>query len=350
MGDVLDLIGVTVVRNETTLLDEVTWTVREGERWVVLGPNGAGKTTLLQIAGARLHPTRGTVRILDETLGSVDVFELRPRIGLSSAAFAETLPAHERVADVVLTAAYAVAGRWHESYDPLDHRRSTDLLAAFGVAHLADRTFGTLSEGERKRVQLARSLMTDPELVLLDEPAAGLDLGGRETLVQDLSELAGDRRSPVLVLVTHHVEEVPPGFTHALLLRSGRVVAAGPLDHVLTDETLTATFDVPLVVQRTDGRWTARIRRRGEVATPRVEATPPVPEPETGWPGQLEEPLGDQLGERPGDLDAAIDESFERDDSVEPREGTPTPQLDVSQDESSADAPAFPDWVTSHNG
>ena len=264
MGDVLDLIGVTVVRNETTLLDEVTWTVREGERWVLLGPNGAGKTTLLQIAGARLHPSKGTARILDETLGSVDVFELRPRIGLSSAAFAETLPANERVADVVLTAAYAVAGRWHESYDPLDHRRSSDLLAAFGVAHLADRTFGTLSEGERKRVQLARSLMTDPELVLLDEPAAGLDLGGRETLVQDLSELARDRRSPVLVLVTHHVEEIPPGFTHALLLRQGRVVAAGPIDEVLTDETLTAAFDVPLAVQRTDGRWTARIRARGE--------------------------------------------------------------------------------------
>jgi iron complex transport system ATP-binding protein len=278
MGDVLDLIGVTVVRNETTLLDEVTWTVREGERWVLLGPNGAGKTTLLQIAGARLHPSKGTARILDETLGTVDVFELRPRIGLSSAAFAETLPANERVADVVLTAAYAVAGRWHESYDPLDHRRSTDLLAAFGVAHLADRTFGTLSEGERKRVQLARSLMTDPELVLLDEPAAGLDLGGRETLVQDLSELARDRRSPVLVLVTHHVEEIPPGFTHALLLRQGRVVAAGPIDETLTDETLTAAFDVPLAVQRTDGRWTARIRARGEVSTPRAEV-PPTPEP-----------------------------------------------------------------------
>ena len=261
MGDVLDLIGVTVVRDGATLLEDVTWTVREGERWVILGPNGAGKTTLLQLAGARMHPTRGSVDVLGDRLGEVDVFELRPRIGLSSAAFAETLPAGEKVSDVVLTAAYAVAGRWRERYDDLDHRRSGDLLAAFGVGHLADRTFGTLSEGERKRVQLARSLMTDPELVLLDEPAAGLDLGGRETLVRDLSELAMDRRSPVLVLVTHHVEEIPPGFTHGLLLRRGRIVAAGPVDDVMTDDTLSATFDLPLEVSSVGNRWSARLRQ-----------------------------------------------------------------------------------------
>ena len=261
MGDVLDLIGVTVVRDGATLLEDVTWTVREGERWVILGPNGAGKTTLLQIAGARMHPTRGFVDVLGDRLGEVDVFELRPRIGLSSAAFAETLPAGEKVSDVVLTAAYAVAGRWRERYDDLDHRRSGDLLAAFGVGHLADRTFGTLSEGERKRVQLARSLMTDPELVLLDEPAAGLDLGGRETLVRDLAELATDRRSPVLVLVTHHVEEIPPGFTHGLLLRRGRIVAAGPVEDVMTDDTLSATFDLPLEVTSAGNRWSARLRQ-----------------------------------------------------------------------------------------
>jgi iron complex transport system ATP-binding protein len=261
MGDVLDLIGVTVVREGSTLLEDVTLTVRDGERWVVLGPNGAGKTTLLQIAGARMHPTRGSVDVLGERLGEVDVFELRPRIGLSSAAFAESLPPGEKVADVVLTAAYAVAGRWRERYEDQDHRRSADLLAAFGVDHLADRTFGTLSEGERKRVQLARSLMTDPELVLLDEPAAGLDLGGRETLVRDLSELAQDRRSPVLVLVTHHVEEIPPGFTHGMLLRRGRVVAAGPLEDVLTDDTLSATFDLPLEVEKIGNRWGARLRQ-----------------------------------------------------------------------------------------
>jgi iron complex transport system ATP-binding protein len=261
MGDVLDLIGVTVVREGATLLEDVTWTVREGERWVVVGPNGAGKTTLLQLAAARMHPTRGSVDVLGDRLGEVDVFELRPRIGLSSAAFAETLPAGERVEDVVLTAAYALAGRWHERYDDLDHRRSGDLLAAFGVRHLAERTFGTLSEGERKRVQLARSLMTDPELVLLDEPAAGLDLGGRETLVEDLAELAMDRRSPVLVLVTHHVEEIPPGFTHVLLLRRGRIVASGPIPEALTDDTLSATFDLPLEVIHSGNRWSARLRQ-----------------------------------------------------------------------------------------
>ncbi len=261
MADVLDLVGVTVVRDGNALLDDVTWTVRDGERWVVLGPNGAGKTTLLQVAASRMHPTRGTARILEEQLGKVDVFELRPRIGLASAAFAETIPAHEKVEDVVLTAAYAVAGRVREEYDHHDPPRSGDLLAAFGVGHLAGRTFGTLSEGERKRVQLARSLMTDPELVLLDEPAAGIDLGGRETLVRDLSELARDRRSPVLVLVTHHVEEVPPGFTHVLMLRAGRVVAAGPVEDVLTDDVLSSTFDVPLHVEKSGERWTARLRQ-----------------------------------------------------------------------------------------
>jgi iron complex transport system ATP-binding protein len=261
MGDVLELAGVTVVRGGTTLLDEVTWSVNEGERWVVLGPNGAGKTTLMQIAGARMHPTRGSATVLGEALGRVDVFELRPRIGLTSAALADSFPPGELVRDVVLTAAYAVSGRWREQYDELDHGRSADLLAAFGVQNLADRTFGTLSEGERKRVLLARSLMTDPELVILDEPAAGLDLGGRETLVRDLGELAGDRRSPVMVMVTHHVEEIPPGFTHALLLRSAKVVAAGPIDDVLTDACLSEAFDVPLAIDKTGNRWTARLRQ-----------------------------------------------------------------------------------------
>ena len=260
MGEVLDLDAVTVVRDGSRLIDRISWSVDEGQRWVILGPNGAGKTTLLQIASARMHPTSGTADVLGERLGAVDVFELRPRIGLSSAAFAERVPPGERVADVVLTAAYAVAGRWRETYDDLDERRSADLLKVFGVAHLAERTYGTLSEGERKRVQLARSLMTDPELVLLDEPAAGLDLGGRETLVRDLAELASDPQSPVLVLVTHHVEEIPPGFTHALLMRGGRTVAAGPLDGILTDDLLSETFEVPLTVERNGNRWTARLR------------------------------------------------------------------------------------------
>jgi iron complex transport system ATP-binding protein len=267
MADVLDLDGVTVMRGGNALLDNVSWQVGEGDRWVVLGANGAGKTTLLQVAAARLHPTRGRATILGETLGSTDVFDLRPRIGLASAALAERLPADERVRDVVMTAAYAVSGRWHEQYDQLDSGRSDDLLAAFGVDHLADRTFGTLSEGERKRVQLARSMMTDPELVLLDEPAAGLDLGSREMLVRDLAELALDRLSPVMVLVTHHVEEIPPGFTHALLMRQGQVVAAGPIAEVLTDGNLTETFNVPLKVQHAAQRWYAMLRLEKDART-----------------------------------------------------------------------------------
>ncbi len=256
---VLDLRRVSVVRGGAALLDRVTWRVAQGERWVVLGPNGAGKTTLLQVAAAQMHPTLGRAYVLGERLGAVDVFELRPRIGLTSAALAERVPGHERVLDVVRTAAYAVVGHWRERYEPQDDRRARTLLAALGAADLADRTFGTLSEGERKRVQIARALMADPELLLLDEPAAGLDLGGREDLVHRLALLAADPDSPALVLVTHHVEEIPPGFTHALLLRAGRVVAKGPIGSTLTDATLSETFGLPLGLDRRGGRHAARL-------------------------------------------------------------------------------------------
>ncbi|WP_251151431.1 ABC transporter ATP-binding protein [Cellulosimicrobium sp. Marseille-Q4280] len=261
MSAVLDLQGVTVRRGTTTILDAVDWQVNEGERWVILGRNGAGKTTMLQIASARMHPTSGSAEVLGERLGRVDVFELRPRIGLASAALAERIPGDETVRDVVLTAAYGVTGRWRESYEDFDTERADDLLRAFGVDGLADRTFGTLSEGERKRTQIARALMTDPEILLLDEPAAGLDLGGREELVGALSELAGDPASPVLVLVTHHVEEIPPGFTHLMLLRDGAVHRAGPIGEVLTAENLSEAFGIPLVVAHGGGRWMARAAR-----------------------------------------------------------------------------------------
>jgi iron complex transport system ATP-binding protein len=258
MTAVVELAGVTIVRGEARLLDGIDWTIDEADRWVVIGPNGAGKTTLLQILAAQIHPTAGVAGLLGEVLGAVDVFELRPRIGLTSAALADRLPKSERVSDVVVSASYAVLGRWIEQYDELDHERAGALLAELGIGHLADRTFGTLSEGERKRVQIARALMTDPELMLMDEPAAGLDLTGREQLVRSLSAIATAVGAPAMVLVTHHVEEIPPGFTHALLLKQGRIVAAGPMDEALTAETLSHTFELALTLKQEDGRYTAR--------------------------------------------------------------------------------------------
>src|SRR3954469_21940253 len=238
---VLSLTGVAVVRDRATLLADVDWTIREGERWVVLGPNGAGKTTLMQVASASLFPTRGRVELLGEVFGTVDLSELRTRVGISSAALGDRIPGHERALDVVVTASYGVLGRWQERYDDADTARAGELLARVGLRAFADRRFGTLSEGERKRVLLARALMTDPELLLLDEPAAGLDLGAREALLRLLTRLTGPGASPT-VLVTHHVEEIPAGTTHALLLSRGRVVASGPIAEVLTGPLLTQAF------------------------------------------------------------------------------------------------------------
>jgi len=258
MAAVVELAGVSIVRNGSTLINNIDWEVDESDRWVVIGPNGAGKTTLLQVISAQIHPSSGVAGLLGEVLGTVDVFELRPRIGLTSAALAERIPRGERVHDVVVSASYAVVGRWREEYDELDHERASELLAQLRIDRLANRTFGTLSEGERKRVQIARALMTDPELLLLDEPAAGLDLAGRESLVMTLGELAQDRYAPASVLVTHHVEEIPNGITHAMLLKAGEIVAAGPLRDTLTADNLTKTFEVELSLNEADGRWTAR--------------------------------------------------------------------------------------------
>ncbi|MBD2761383.1 ABC transporter ATP-binding protein [Kocuria sp. cx-455] len=260
MSAVLELVDVSVVRGEKTLLDSVNWTVQDGERWVILGPNGAGKSTLLSIAAARLHPTTGMVDILDEILGAVDVFELRPRIGVSSATLATQIPNAETVRNVIVTAAYGVTGRWREEYDEFDDARAVELLEAWGLDELAERRFGTLSEGERKRVLIARALMTDPELLLLDEPAAGLDVGGREKLVARLDELAKDPASPAVVMVTHHLEEVPDGFTHAMLLREGKVVAAGPVARVMTQKNLSETFNIPLKLVKVGNRYAAFAR------------------------------------------------------------------------------------------
>jgi iron complex transport system ATP-binding protein len=255
---VAELASVRVTRGDAVLVRDVSWTLRPGERWVVLGANGAGKTTLLQVAAGSIRPSSGSVSLLGESLDDADLDDLLPRIGWTSAALADRLPGDERVLDVVLTASYATVRRGVERYDAVDETRARDLLLQLGCRALVDRRFGTLSEGERKRVQLARALMTDPELLLLDEPAAGLDLGGREALLRTLSRLAADPDAPTVVLVSHHVEEVPAGFTHALLLREGAVVAAGPMREVMTSAHLSACFGLPLRVHRHDGRYTAR--------------------------------------------------------------------------------------------
>ncbi|SNV23147.1 Cobalt import ATP-binding protein CbiO [Dermatophilus congolensis] len=257
MSDVLDFSEVGVVRGATTILRDITWSVEEGERWIMLGPNGAGKSTLLQIAAGRLHPSSGVAGVLDEVLGAVDVFELRGRIGLASSSVSERIPARETALDVVRTASYNRVGRWHEQYEGVDTGRAERLLEALGMSHFADRPYGKLSDGERKRVQIARSLMTNPELLLLDEPTSGLDLGGREDLIARLSAFAYDVTAPAMVMVTHHVEEIPPGFTDALLLKEGSIVAAGPLESVLTNENLSEAFGLSLTVERRGDRWTA---------------------------------------------------------------------------------------------
>jgi len=258
MADVLKFSDVSVVRDGNAILDRVNWSVDDSERWVILGPNGAGKTTLLQLAAAQIHPTSGKVRILDEKLGKADVFELRPRIGFASTALARRVPVDEEVLNVVLTAAYSVTGRWNESYEEIDERRAQRVLAEWKLSSFEKRRFGELSDGEQKRVQIARAVMTDPELLLLDEPAASLDLGAREELLQLLSGYASAPQAPAIVMVTHHVEEIPRGFTHALLLAHGRITAAGVISEVLTSEKLSETFGLPLLVSNDDGRFFAR--------------------------------------------------------------------------------------------
>ncbi|MGO2683010.1 MAG: ABC transporter ATP-binding protein [Microbacterium sp.] len=258
MPSALDFTDVVVRRDGRNIVDHVTWQVADDQRWVVLGPNGAGKTTLLQLADTLMHPTAGTVTILGETLGRTDVFEIRPRIGFASSAMAQRIPREETVLNVVLTAAYAVTGRWNEQYENIDERRALRVLGEWKLDHLADRTFGTLSDGEQKRVQIARAVMTDPELLLLDEPTASLDLGSREELLGLLSGYASSPTTPAMVMVTHHVEEIPVGFTHVLLIRDGGVVAAGPIDETLTADSLTEAFGMPIIMSADDGRYAAR--------------------------------------------------------------------------------------------
>lgn len=254
----LEFTDVVVRREGRNIIDHVTWQVSDDQRWVILGPNGAGKTTLLQLADTLMHPTSGTVTVLGETLGRTDVFEIRPRIGFASTAMAKRIPRDETVLNTVLTAAYSVLGRWNESYEDIDERRALRVLGDWRLAHLADRTFGTLSDGEQKRVQIARAVMTDPELLLLDEPTASLDLGSREELLALLGGYASAPTTPAMLMVTHHVEEIPVGFTHVLLIRDGAVVAAGPIAETLTAEALGETFGMPIALSSEGGRYSAR--------------------------------------------------------------------------------------------
>ncbi|MGY1990600.1 ABC transporter ATP-binding protein [Mycolicibacterium fortuitum] len=266
----IDFARVSLRRGGNTLVGPIAWTVELDERWVVIGPNGAGKTSLLRIAAATEHPSSGTAYVLGERLGRTDMSELRSRVGLSSSALSQRIPDSEVVRDLVVSAGYAVLGRWREDYEDVDYAQAIDMLESVGAEHLAERTYGTLSEGERKRVLIARSLMTDPELLLLDEPAAGLDLGGREELVARLTDLAADPDAPAMVLVTHHVEEIPVGFSHALILSEGKAVASGLLTEVLTAENLSKAFGQSIALDVIDGRYFAR-RTRSRAAHRRRE-------------------------------------------------------------------------------
>jgi iron complex transport system ATP-binding protein len=255
---VLRLAGVGVRRGSRWILAEIDWEIRPRERWIVVGPNGAGKTTLASIVGTYLWPTRGTVEVLGERIGSVDARELRRRIGYVSASLAGLVDGELTALDLVMSARDAALAPWWASFGASDRETALECLERMGVASLAGRTVGTLSSGERQRVLIARTLMSAPDLLILDEPAAGLDLGARETLVERLAALAGEPSPAAIVLVTHHLEEVPPGFHRALVLAGGRAVAAGPIEWALTAETLSEAYGMPLCVEVTDGRYTAR--------------------------------------------------------------------------------------------
>lgn len=254
----IDFRGVSLRRGGNTLVGPVDWQVELDERWVIIGPNGAGKTSLVRMASAEEFPSSGTAYIMGERIGKTDMRDLRASIGISSAAVQHRIPDGERVDDLVISAGYAILGRWREEYADMDFGRADEILEQVGASHLAKRTWGTLSEGEKKRVILARALMADPELLILDEPSAGMDLGGREDLVGYLGDLALDPDAPAIVMITHHVEEIPYGFTHAMVLDEGKIIAKGLINSVLTSENLSRAFKQDIQVDRIGERYFAR--------------------------------------------------------------------------------------------
>ncbi|MGB1653877.1 MAG: ABC transporter ATP-binding protein [Acidimicrobiales bacterium] len=254
------MVGVHRTTDGNQILRGVDWTVRAGERWIVLGSNGCGKTTLIRIASMWLHPSRGDIRLLGHDLGRTDVRTLRIRVGYASAAMANELRPRLTAHDVVVTARNGALEPWWHEYSATDHAEADAALERIGALDLRDRTFGVLSSGERQRVLLARALSVDPGLILLDEPTAALDLAGREELVRSLTDLATDPAVAPIVLVTHHVEEIPDGFTHVLMLRRGAVAASGPIDDVLTADNLSRCFDLDVSLERRESRWFAWAR------------------------------------------------------------------------------------------
>jgi len=257
MSAVIELQNVSVIRSGKPILESLSFQAQSSERWVILGANGAGKTTMLRVCAAQIQPSSGSATLLGQKLGETNVFELRTRIGFASSALAAQIPNSESVLNAVMTASYGVTGRWNESYDALDERRARRVLREWELSSFEDRPFGTLSDGERKRVQIARSIMTDPELLLLDEPVASLDLAARELTIGLLSGYAQSPSAPAMAMVTHHLEEIPAGFTHALLLQDGKVLARGEIGDTITSEAISEAFRFPLRVSYKDSRFGA---------------------------------------------------------------------------------------------
>lgn len=254
----LALVDVNLRFDEHHVLKAISWEVANNERWVILGRNGSGKTSLARIAALSLHPSSGRVLVLGEELGKVDVRDHRRKIGVASSAVEHSLRPDITAKDAVMSALRGALEPWWHTYSDADHQKALDALSAFGLGDQADQPFRTLSSGERQRMLLARALICDPGLLLLDEPTSGLDLGAREELLQDLSRLARATATPPMVLITHHVEEIPVGFTHLLLLRNGSITAAGPIEETLTSENLSKCFGLEIEVQNMAGRYTAR--------------------------------------------------------------------------------------------